>query len=134
MRKLLHPALARAACGLALGLSLVAGCSPTRGYCEASADCDDFVFGIDSSGDADDDVAVCSANVDGTLAALRANEEEECQEFANALEAYFACASNAFAGGEDGCDAISEECEDELEDAGEASEDIKPGECSSSED
>ena len=82
-----------------LGLTLVLGCSASRGFCEASADCDSEVFGfeIDAAGDADDDVAVCTANQDTTLRALRANEEDECHKAADALETYFACVANSFA-------------------------------------
>lgn len=121
-----------------LGLSLVVGCSSTRGFCEASADCDSsdpfFGFEADAAGDSDDDIAVCTANQDTTLRALRANEEDECHAAADALEAYFACVANEFAGGQDGCDAVNEECDDELDDVQEANEDINGDECSASEE
>ena len=121
------------------GLFLVvaaAGCSSTRGYCEASSDCDSEVFGfeVDDAGDAEDSVGVCTANQDARLSALRANEEDECHEVANALDAYFACVANEFAGGEDGCDAVNDECDDELEDFQDAQADINGDECSASEE
>ncbi len=120
-----------------LGLSLVVGCSATRGFCEASADCDDFqFFGVetDAAGDSDDDIAVCTANQDASLRALRANEEDECHAAADALDAYFACVANEFAGGQDGCDAVGKECDDELDDVREANEDINGDECLASEE
>ena len=48
------------------------GCfSPARGFCEASADCDQELFGfaIYAAGDSDDDVAVCTAEQDAPVEA-----------------------------------------------------------------
>ena len=120
----------------AAGLVLLGGCSASQGFCEASADCDREFFGqaIDAAGDADDDVAVCVAVQDGQTAALRANEEEECQEVANAREAYFACVASEFASGTDGCDAVEEDCDNELDDLREAQQDVSGDECTSSEE
>jgi hypothetical protein len=116
------------------GLFLVGGCSATRGFCEASADCDGAFVLLDASGDSDDDVAVCTAEQDTILRALRANEEDECQEAADALDAWHACVASEFAGGEDGCDAITDECESELDDLQDAASEIDGNECSASED
>ncbi|MDP2346056.1 MAG: hypothetical protein Q8O67_34280 [Deltaproteobacteria bacterium] len=121
---------------LAAVVAVVSGsCSASRGFCEASADCDAEIFGqaIDAAGDADDDVAVCTALQDGQTAALRANEEEECQDVASAREAYFACVASEF-DGDNGCDAVSEDCDDELDDLAEAQEDVSGDECTSSEE
>jgi hypothetical protein len=71
---------------------------------------------------------------DGQTRALRANDEDECQQVANAREAYFACVANEFAGGQDGCDAVNEECDNELDDLQEALEDVSGDECTSSEE
>ena len=119
-----------------LVIAVMAGCSGSRGFCEASADCDAEIFGqaIDAAGDADDDVAVCVAIQDGQTAALRANDEDECKEVANAREAYFACVASEFGGGTDGCDAVSEDCDNELDDLQEALQDINGDECTSSEE
>lgn len=118
-------------------LWLVVGCSSSRGFCEASADCDEEFFGIevpDAAGSADDDVAVCTAQQDARIAALRANEEDECHAVADALEAFNACVASEFAGGEDGCDAVQEKCDNERDDLQEALSDQDGDECSSRED
>lgn len=130
--------ISHALASVALATTL-AGCSATRGYCEAAADCDDAfaeIFGqaIDDAGDSDDDVAVCTASQDGQTAALRANEEEECQAAASARDAYFSCVASEFAGGEDGCDAVREACDNEFDDLQEALQDINGDECTSSEE
>lgn len=116
--------------------ALVAGCSASRGFCEASADCDAEIFGIaiDAAGDADDSVAVCAAQQDGVTAALRANAEEECLAVADAREKYFACVGNEFAGGEDGCDAVNEACDDEFEDLLDAQQEVSGDECTQNEE
>lgn len=112
------------------------GCSNTRGFCEASADCDTDVFGfeIDAAGDSDDDVNVCIVNQDTQLRALRANEEDECHALADALDAYYACVAAEFADSKDGCDAVNDDCDDELDDVRDANADIDGNECTASED
>jgi hypothetical protein len=117
-------------------LSVVAGCSsPARGYCEASADCDLEFLGIaiDDASDADDAVAVCTAQQDAQTAALRANEEEECLAVADARDAYHACVGAEFNGGADGCDAVAEDCANEFDDLQDAKQEVNGDECSSSE-
>ncbi len=125
------------ACGLAFLVPvLTIGCQPTRGFCQASADCESEFFGVeipDAAGKADDDVAVCIANQDGLLAGFRANDEEICQEAANALEAYYACVGSEFADSSDGCDAVGEDCENEFQDFQEVQQDINGDECSQNE-
>lgn len=123
----------------AVGLSLLVGCSSgSRGFCEASADCDAEIpftdFDFDAAGDADDSVAVCSANQDAILRSLRANEEEECRAVADALDAYFACVAAEFADGGDGCDAVNDECKSELDDVQDAQADVNGNECTANED
>ncbi len=119
-------------------LALLTSCtSPARGFCEASADCEREFLGVtipDSAGDADDSVAVCTVQQEGQLRALRANEEDECQEAANAFEIYMACITTEFQKDGDGCDVFEDECEDELDDLNDALRDIDGNECSSSED
>lgn len=121
---------------LLASLTVVVGCfSPARGFCEASADCDQEIFGIaiDAAGDSDDDVAVCTAQQDAQTAALRANEEDECLAVADARDAYFSCVGNEFNGGADGCDAVVEDCDNELDDLQDALQEVNGDECSSSE-
>lgn len=120
-----------------LALASLMGCSAaTSGYCEAHADCEVEFVGIvipDQAGSADDSVAVCAANQNAYLSSLRANEEEECQDAANATEAYMACIAQAFAEDGDGCDVIQDECEDERDDMNDALGKIDGNECSENE-
>lgn len=123
-----------------------AGCTPARTYCEAQAECDDLQarppLGLDLVGADNDSVDVCVANVDGTLATLRANEEAICQEAAQAYEIYMACVARVFTDEPgDACDALSlplpfggrsNPCDDELDDyfdaLGDAGDDCSPNE------
>jgi hypothetical protein len=120
-----------------LALAGLMGCSPaTTGYCQAHADCEREFLGIvlpDEAGGADDSVAVCTANKNAFLASLRANEEAVCQSAADATEVYMGCIAQAFAGNDDGCEVIDEECDDELDDMNDALNKIDPGECSENE-
>jgi len=124
-----------------IGLALLAasvGCtsSSARGFCEAHADCERDIFGIDipdEAGNEDDDIAVCTATQVGRLNVLRANEEKECQDLAEAQEIYFACIGAEFADKGDGCDVLEDDCDDELDDVRNALEDIDGNECTSSE-
>jgi len=124
-------------CAIPTALVVLAGCSPARGFCEAHADCERDFFGVDipdQSGDADDSIGVCIANQEGFVAALRANEEDECQAAANAYEIFMACIADEFAKDDDGCDVLEDECEDERDDLNDAIGDIDGNECSSNED
>lgn len=121
-----------------LGLALVGtiGCSSSRGFCEAHADCEREFIGIvipDQAGNEPDDVAVCMANNDGFVASLRANEEPECQEVAEKYEIYMACIGNEFANNDDGCEVLDEDCDDELDDYQDALNDVDGNECSAGE-
>jgi hypothetical protein len=89
-------------------LAVTAACSPVRGFCEAAAECDDREAGLlDFVGESNDSVNVCIANEEGTLRVLRANEEEGCQEEADARLAYFACVADAYrADPGDACDGF----------------------------
>jgi hypothetical protein len=137
---------------LVVSLSLLAAlstaCSSSKVYCDAAADCDREFLGVpipDDAGNDDDSAAVCTANVDANLAALRANEEPECHALADALERFHACVAAEFAKKPDGCDAIfggnepqlteaDGPCDDEFDDVQGARSDINGDECSSQED
>lgn len=128
--------------------ALSTGCSSSRGYCAAAADCDREILGVpifDDAGNDDDSAGVCVANIDANLAALRANEEPECHALADALERFYACVASEFASKPDGCDALfggdepqltagDGPCDDEFDDAQDARADINGDECSSQED
>lgn len=122
---------------LALGAAL--GCtSPSRGYCAAAAECDEREAVLDPVGEDNDSLEVCVANQDGFLRTLRANEEQRCQDAANAWEAYMACVAQVYAEDEgDACDGFrggvlngllgnssDNPCEDELTDFGEIAQDL----------
>jgi len=125
-----------------IGIALLAasvGCTSqsARGYCEAHAECERDFLGInipDQAGNEPDSVAVCAAIQTGNLNSLRANEEEECQEYAELLEIYMACIGSEFADNGDGCDAIEDECKDELDDVNDALVRIDGDECTANED
>jgi hypothetical protein len=112
---------------LALGVALLStllacsGFGPERAYCETAGDCDDG-FGLFDpvQGSSDDSVDVCTVNQETNIAALRANSEEVCHDLADAWQAYMLCAV------EEGCDAfnpLEPECNDELEDVADLSND-----------
>ncbi|MBM4282026.1 MAG: hypothetical protein FJ137_15125 [Deltaproteobacteria bacterium] len=136
------------ALSLCLLVALTAACSPSRGYCAAASDCDREILGVpipDAAGNDDDSAAVCAVNVDTEIAALRANEEKECQALAAALERFYACVANEFAQKSDGCDALfggsdigqnetDGPCDNEFDDVQDARADINGDECSSQED
>jgi hypothetical protein len=133
---------------LSFAAALSSACSSSQGYCAAAADCDRDFLGVpifDDAGNDDDSAAVCVANVDADLAALRANEEPECQALADALARFHACVAAEFAATPDGCDAIfggdepqlteaDGPCDDEFDDVQDARSDINGDECSSQED
>jgi len=119
-------------------LALVGACtSSARGLCEAHADCERDFLGVvipDLSGDADDSVDVCTVQQEGSVQALRANEEEECQIAADKIELFMACIATEFADDPDGCDVLETKCEDERDDVNDALDDIDGNECNSNED
>ncbi len=122
--------------GLA-ALAATVGCSSSAGgYCAAHADCEREFFGViipDEAGNENDDIAVCTANKQGQLNALRANEEDECHFYADALDIYFGCIASEFANDDDGCKVLDGECDDELDDVNDALKDIDGNECGSNE-
>jgi hypothetical protein len=78
-------------------VAVTAACSPIRTYCEAAAECDDLEARLlDPVGESNDSVNVCVADQEGAVRVLRANEEEGCQEQADALLAYYACVADAY--------------------------------------
>lgn len=105
--------LALVPCALAL-----VGCNMLlpQQFCELGAECDEGLAGIIYDpvlGDSDDNAAVCTANQQTYLNALRANSEDLCHEAAAAWEAWMACAV------QEGCDAFridERECKSERED------------------
>ncbi len=117
---------------VAAALAVVAGCSPTGAFCQAQSDCDAFAaqfpLGLDQVGESDDSVGVCIADNDGFLRELRANEESQCQDWADAWEAYMACVAQEYGGDPDkACDPLlrgsDNPCHSELRDVDNAIQD-----------
>lgn len=112
---------------LAAFIACVGGCT-AQNLCAKKAEC------ADEEGDdlAEDSPSVCQANYNGGLAALRANEEEECHILADAQEALDACRASLK------CDDFVEsdfggECDDQLDAYNDAREDVDGNECSAQE-
>jgi hypothetical protein len=133
---------------LSCAATLVVGCTSSRGYCDAAADCEREIIGVeipDDAGNDDDSAAVCAVRQDGILAALRANEEPECSVLADALDRFHACVAAEYARQGDGCDALfggnepqfteaDGPCDDEFDNVVDARDDISGDECSSQEE
>jgi hypothetical protein len=98
-----------------LAASLQIGCV-ANSICAKERECDDELE--------EDTFGVCVELYNAGIAALRANEEEDCQKLADAQLAFDACRSQL------DCDDFEEldlggECEDELDDLRDAQDDAK---------
>ncbi|MBM4282025.1 MAG: hypothetical protein FJ137_15120 [Deltaproteobacteria bacterium] len=128
MRRPNHSRLAFVA--VAVATLVVVGCSGGRAYCSKEAQCLAEEEDVELESDS---VGVCVAQYDGNIAALRANEEPECQVLADAIVAADACRAsldcNDFFDAADYQDA----CEDELDDLQDALNDVDDGRCSAQE-
>ncbi len=101
--------------------------STSAGICQRDAECSDADDAGDDSDDGSDDVAVCTAQTDGLLEALRANAEPECAALASAIERLNGCRSGLT------CDQFNADdndgkCDDQLDALGNACDDIADGE------
>lgn len=133
-RHALRLVLALGAAAFVFAISCGGGSGLTGQYCNVAAECDEEfriipIIGeevpVDGVGNSDDSVAVCNAEVNGYISALRANSEEVCEELALAYEAFMACAIE-----EDSCDAwTNNDCDNEREDIRDAWDDAG-GRCS----
>lgn len=127
-------------------IAVTAACSPVGGFCEAAGECDDrdaqiFPLGVDFVGESNDSINVCVAESEGRIRTLRANEEDGCQEEADAQLAYYACVADTYrADPGDACDALVNDpdrnpCAGELDDYFDAlSDNIASGDCSQNEE
>lgn len=87
----------------------VSGCpSVPASFCAKADECAEDPPG-------DDFPAICTVQVQGDLDALRANDEEECHEVAEAKEILMACLTNLTCGDLNDVD-YGGECEDERDD------------------
>lgn len=77
-----------------------------------------------------DSLAVCIAEYDGDIAALRANEEPECQAFADAKIAFDLCQASLDCNDYFDEDDVKDACKDQLDDLQDAFDDINGDECS----
>lgn len=104
---------------------VVTGGCTAQNLCNKEAQCQDEENDRQLEADS---TAVCVEQLNGQLAALRANEEDDCQELANALEAVLACKAGLK------CDDYFEndlggECDDQLDDLEDAQENADGLEC-----
>jgi hypothetical protein len=105
---------------------VVAGCT-AQNVCNRTAQC------LDEEADTElepDSTAVCIAQFDGRIEALRANEEDDCHVLADAVIALANCQAGL------DCDDFVEadlggKCDDQLDDLEDAQEDVSNGECTS---
>jgi hypothetical protein len=68
----------------------LSSCSSSARLCSKKAECRAENDGVQLEPDS---IEVCTANREAELAALRANAEEECQQYADALQALDGCQS-----------------------------------------
>ena len=94
-------------------LALPACNNVTRPFCEAAANCDEFLA-FDPVGSSDDSVDVCIVDQETKLRALRASSENICQDLADATEAFMVCAGEQ--GDCDGFQLVQNDCSDEIGD------------------
>jgi hypothetical protein len=109
----------------AVGLS--SSCTNGRTYCTKEAQCleEDQDVTLES-----DSVAVCIAQYDGRIAALRANEEPECQVLADAVIAVDLCRAGLDCNDFFDANDVNDACEKQLDDLDDALEDVDDGRCS----
>lgn len=100
-------------------LALGGGACASRALCEKIDECADDPPG-------DDFVEICTRQHQASMAALRANEEEDCQRLADATAALDACRAQL------SCDDFEEadlggECDDEVDEYNDAFDDAADG-------
>ena len=105
-------------------VAVTAGCT-ANSWCAKRAECEASENDRDLEADS---TAVCVEEFNGFIGALRANEEDDCQKLADATLALRACEASLK------CDDFFEadrggECDDQLDDFNDASEDINGLEC-----
>lgn len=103
---------------------VVTGCT-AQAACNKEAECQNEENDRELEADS---TAVCVEQVNGSLAALRANDEEDCQVLADAFEAFLSCKAGLK------CDDYFEddlggECDDQIDDLQDAQEDVSGFEC-----
>ena len=97
---------------------LLTACGPVRGYCAAASACGDADAVLDFVGSDPDSIDVCTAQTDGQIRTLTANEEQICRDEAQAFVTYIDCVARTFAANEkDACSGfriLHNGCETEL--------------------
>ena len=119
----------RVAAALVTAMLVGGGCT-ARSFCQKQAECAADQLDIDLEADS---VEVCVVNYETAIAALNANEEDECHILAGAQQRFDACRTsldcNDFFDDED----IEDTCGDELDDLLKAFRDIDSDECTAQE-
>lgn len=115
--------------GVVVGVVAISGGCTANALCAKVAQCEDEENDTELEADS---TAVCVEDYNGRIAALQANEEEECQRLASAQLALDACRAGLK------CDDFFEgdlggECDDQLDELEDALEDIDGAECTAQE-
>lgn len=102
-------------------------CTAGDVYCSKEAQClaEEQKLELES-----DSVGVCVAQYNGNIAALRANEEPECQIYADALVAVDRCRAGLDCNDFFDANDFNDACADEIDDLQDAARDVDDGRCS----
>jgi hypothetical protein len=112
--------------GLLTVLVGVTACT-ARTHCAKRAQCLSEEQDVDLQSDS---VDVCVAEYDGYIAALRANEEPECQALADAQVAFDLCRASLDCNDYFDDNNVKDACKDQLDDLQDAFNDVSGDECS----
>ena len=108
--------------------SLVGGAACTaRTVCAKDAQCLSEENDVDLESDS---VEVCVAEYDGRIAALRANEEPQCQALADAIVAFDLCRAGLDCNDYYDDNDVEDACKDQVDDLKDAYDNIDGAECS----
>ena len=97
-----------------------------RSHCAKRAQCLSEEQDVDLESDSID---VCVAEYDGYIAALRANEEPECQALADAQVAFDACRAGLDCNDYFDDNDVKDACKDQYDDLQDAFDDVSGDEC-----
>jgi hypothetical protein len=115
---------------LLASLACLASCSGGDFFCRKQAQC----LAEEGFPELEDDsVGVCVVQYNGSIAALRANEEPECHVLADAILAVDACRAGLDCNDFFEQDDFSEACDNVLDDLDDALDDVDDGRCTAQE-
>jgi hypothetical protein len=125
----LRPATASLVVAVLVTAVVGSGCTP-RSFCQKQAECAADQLDIDFEPDS---VEVCVVNYETAIAALNANEEDECHILAAAQQRFDACRVSLDCNDFFDDDDIEDTCGDQLDDLVNALEDVTGDECTAQE-